>query len=251
MIITSACVCVCVFDCVFFKIFLFTKENLQYHYHTTSQFDVYNKIWNSTSLEEVTRWVACRRDRVIVICTFSAFHLGPYRREPTSANVILCVCFVFFFRLKGCGKTLQENSGVFGYSPEPGQEYGDRCEWRITATHGERIVVNITELDILKSDQCGTDYLEIRDGYWHKSPLLGKRRGRVAVPNRTRRSCTRGPRLSAWKPVGPRRGNGIRKFRNLHLKSTIAWKTRRARSRGYPDDGREPCDFIRETQFCH
>lgn len=75
---------------------------------------------------------------------------------------------------QGCGKTLQENNGVFGYTPEPGQEYGERCEWRITATHGERIVLNITELDLLKSDHCNTDYLEIRDGYWHKSPLLGK-----------------------------------------------------------------------------
>ncbi|KAL4084328.1 hypothetical protein QTP88_028152 [Uroleucon formosanum] len=80
-----------------------------------------------------------------------------------------------------CGKTLQENSGIFGYSPEPGQEYGDRCEWRITATHGERIVLNITELDILKSDQCNTDYLEIRDGYWHKSPLLGRFCGSVRI----------------------------------------------------------------------
>ncbi|XP_050525579.1 tolloid-like protein 1 [Daktulosphaira vitifoliae] len=73
-----------------------------------------------------------------------------------------------------CGKTLQENNGIFGYTPEIGQVYGERCEWRITATHGERIVLNITELDIFKSDQCSSDYLEIRDGYWHKSPLLGR-----------------------------------------------------------------------------
>jgi len=84
------------------------------------------------------------------------------------------VLIVFIFLEKECGKTLQENNGMFGFSPEPGQELGERCEWRITATHGERIVLNITELDILKSDQCSTDYLEIRDGYWHKSPLLGK-----------------------------------------------------------------------------
>lgn len=81
---------------------------------------------------------------------------------------------MYYVPFLGCGKTLQENNGIFGFSPEPGQEYGERCEWRITATHGERIVLNITELDILKSDQCSTDYLEIRDGYWHKSPLLGK-----------------------------------------------------------------------------
>lgn len=90
-------------------------------------------------------------------------------------NNITLIRFTFS-PFQGCGKTLQENNGIFGYSPVPGQEYGERCEWRITATHGERIVLNITELDILKSDQCGSDYLEIRDGYWHKSPLLGNKK---------------------------------------------------------------------------
>lgn len=28
--------------------------------------------------------------------------------------------------------------------------------------------------DIFKSNNCRTDYLEIRDGYWHKSPILGR-----------------------------------------------------------------------------
>jgi hypothetical protein len=28
--------------------------------------------------------------------------------------------------------------------------------------------------DIYKSENCRTDYLEIRDGYWHKSPILGR-----------------------------------------------------------------------------
>jgi tolkin protein len=56
-------------------------------------------------------------------------------------------------------------------SPPP---EGEHCEWRITATHGERIVLNITDLDIYESDSCETDFLEIRDGYWPKSPLLGK-----------------------------------------------------------------------------
>jgi len=28
--------------------------------------------------------------------------------------------------------------------------------------------------DIFKSDNCRSDYLEVRDGYWHKSPILGR-----------------------------------------------------------------------------
>ncbi|XP_051165744.1 tolloid-like protein 2 isoform X2 [Leptopilina boulardi] len=76
-----------------------------------------------------------------------------------------------------CGKTFQENSGSFGSPNHPNSSPildGERCEWRITATHGERIVLNISSLDIFKSDYCRSDYLEIRDGYWHKSPVLGR-----------------------------------------------------------------------------
>nr|XP_019553875.2 tolloid-like protein 1 [Aedes albopictus]XP_029726403.1 tolloid-like protein 1 [Aedes albopictus] len=81
------------------------------------------------------------------------------------------------YKCAKCGRTFQDHSGSFTspsyYSKTPPTE-PERCEWRITATHGEQIVLNITDLDIHKSDNCRTDYLEIRDGYWHKSPLLGK-----------------------------------------------------------------------------
>jgi len=76
-----------------------------------------------------------------------------------------------------CGRTFQENSGSFGSPNHPNNSPsgdGERCEWRITATHGERIVLNITSLDIFKSDYCRSDYLEIRDGYWYKSRVLGE-----------------------------------------------------------------------------
>jgi hypothetical protein len=52
-----------------------------------------------------------------------------------------------FFVFIECGRTFQDNSGSFTspgyYVPLNEQE---RCEWRITATHGERIVLNITDL---------------------------------------------------------------------------------------------------------
>ncbi|CAL1683040.1 unnamed protein product [Lasius platythorax] len=81
------------------------------------------------------------------------------------------------YKCHKCGRTFQENSGIFGSPTYPNNSPpidGERCEWRITATHGERIVLNITSLDIFKSDYCRSDYLEIRDGYWHKSRVLGR-----------------------------------------------------------------------------
>lgn len=83
-----------------------------------------------------------------------------------------------------CGKTLQNPTGTFtspNYPQPPGEH--DRCEWRITATHGEKIVLNITDLHIYESPNCETDLLEIRDGYWHKSPLLGDRLCGTKLPD--------------------------------------------------------------------
>lgn len=81
------------------------------------------------------------------------------------------------YKCHKCGRTFQENSGSFGSPNHPNSSPpidGERCEWRITATHGERIVLNITSLDIFKSDYCRSDYLEIRDGYWYKSHVLSR-----------------------------------------------------------------------------
>nr|XP_023021404.1 tolloid-like protein 2 [Leptinotarsa decemlineata] len=79
------------------------------------------------------------------------------------------------YKCPKCGRTYQTNSATFSPPMLTGDipEEGVRCEWRITATHGERIVLNISNLDIEKSPDCKIDYIEIRDGYWHKSPRLG------------------------------------------------------------------------------
>ena len=99
-------------------------------------------------------------------------------------------CSIFLeLPVSACGRTLQESSGTFS---SPALEHGDGvssksvesnhveyrpkpelCQWRIAATHGEKIVLNVTLLDILDTHDCYTDYLMVRDGHWHKSKLLG------------------------------------------------------------------------------
>lgn len=89
------------------------------------------------------------------------------------------------YECPACGKTYQETSAKFAspqynlYTPPSGVEpvhfkKGDQCQWRILATHGEKIILNITSLDIPASVNCQLDYLEVRDGYWYKSDLLAK-----------------------------------------------------------------------------
>lgn len=78
-----------------------------------------------------------------------------------------------------CGQTLQHDSGTFSSLQLP-VAANEKCQWRITATHGERISLNITNLNIFKSptstkiNECNgnSNYLEIRDGYDSKKSML-------------------------------------------------------------------------------
>ena len=79
-------------------------------------------------------------------------------------------------KFAACGQTLQDSAGKFSSitaDPNAVEHPEQWCQWRIAATHGEKIVLNITDLDIRYSPNCETDYLEIHDGHWLKSPLLG------------------------------------------------------------------------------
>ncbi|XP_035232741.1 tolloid-like protein 1 isoform X2 [Stegodyphus dumicola] len=77
------------------------------------------------------------------------------------------------YKCPECGRTCHEPSS---HIQSPGFEYGKlgpyHCVWRISATQGERIIFEFTAMDIDPS--CNEGYLEIRDGYWSKSPLLGR-----------------------------------------------------------------------------
>ncbi|XP_037942752.1 dorsal-ventral patterning protein tolloid-like, partial [Teleopsis dalmanni] len=88
------------------------------------------------------------------------------------------------YKCPKCGRTFQENTGIFAspsyYTAGALTNETENCEWRITATHGERVVLRLENLNIFKSNNCQTDYLEVRDGYFFKSPLIGRFCGKVA-----------------------------------------------------------------------
>lgn len=46
-------------------------------------------------------------------------------------------------------------------------------QWRISATHGEKIILNLTMLDMAESADCLVNYVEVRDGPAATAPLLG------------------------------------------------------------------------------
>ncbi|XP_037956128.1 dorsal-ventral patterning protein tolloid [Teleopsis dalmanni] len=86
----------------------------------------------------------------------------------------------------GGGNDDNISNGLSIYDEGSGDDYEnnfdkslEQCEWRITATNGERIVLQIHHLDLLSTTNCETDYLEVRDGYWYKSPVLKRICGNV------------------------------------------------------------------------
>ncbi|XP_018429646.1 PREDICTED: tolloid-like protein 2 [Nanorana parkeri] len=79
------------------------------------------------------------------------------------------------YKCPACGETLLESSGNFSAPGYPsGYPSYTHCIWRISVTPGEKIVLNFTEIDLFKSRLCWYDYIEVRDGYWRKAPLLGR-----------------------------------------------------------------------------
>ncbi|XP_061399860.1 protein tolkin [Musca vetustissima] len=88
------------------------------------------------------------------------------------------------YKCPKCGRTFQDNTGIFAspsyHTAGALTNETEHCEWRITATHGERVVLKLENLNIFKSENCQSDYLEIRDGYWHQSPLIARFCGKVS-----------------------------------------------------------------------
>ncbi|KAM3874302.1 bone morphogenetic protein 1-like [Diretmus argenteus] len=79
------------------------------------------------------------------------------------------------YKCAKCGDSLQESVGNFSSPGFPnGYAAYAHCVWRISVTPGEKIVLNFTSMDLFRSHLCWYDHVEIRDGFWRKSPLKGR-----------------------------------------------------------------------------
>ncbi|XP_065334267.1 protein tolkin [Cloeon dipterum] len=141
------------------------------------------------------------------------------------------------YKCPKCGRTLQDSSGSI-QSPQFGtlepSDLPEKCEWRITATHGERIVLNITEIDVPESDDCTRDFIEIRDGYWHKSPLIGKYCGSQPHPTTIKSSGSR--MLVTYRTSGRLGGQGFQAYYEAVCGGDFEMDKGHLESPNYPDD---------------
>ncbi|RZB39105.1 CUB, FXa inhibition, and/or EGF CA domain containing protein [Asbolus verrucosus] len=79
--------------------------------------------------------------------------------------------------LAECGGDFSSNSGTFtspSFLTPDAPKNNESCDWRITGDLDERIVLHITDMDIEKVANCTVGYVEVRDGHWSESPLLGR-----------------------------------------------------------------------------
>uniref|UniRef100_A0A8C7UD86 Metalloendopeptidase n=1 Tax=Oncorhynchus mykiss TaxID=8022 RepID=A0A8C7UD86_ONCMY len=106
-----------------------------------------------------------------------------YARNTFSSLCHSCGVFrVCFFVLlpcavlwAGCGDSLQDSSGNFSSPGYPnGYAAYVHCIWRISVTPGEKIILNITAMDLYRSHLCWYDHVEVRDGFGRKAPLKGR-----------------------------------------------------------------------------
>ena len=74
-----------------------------------------------------------------------------------------------------CGGNYYTTSGVL-HSPGWPNDYGHgrECTWVISVPVGQQILLNFTVFDMENHTNCGFDYLEIRNGGYLTSPLLGR-----------------------------------------------------------------------------
>ncbi|XP_048760926.2 tolloid-like protein 1 isoform X2 [Ostrea edulis] len=85
------------------------------------------------------------------------------------------------YKCPSCGATRQESSGMISFNATNGTT--KQCQWRITAAYGEKVNLNITSLSIPDTpDVCSNSYLEIRDGHFQNSRLIGRYCGTTIPP---------------------------------------------------------------------
>ncbi|CDW52674.1 bone morphogenetic protein [Trichuris trichiura] len=91
------------------------------------------------------------------------------------------------YKCAKCGQTFHEASGIFS-SPDYDNKVKTQgepihCEWRINTARGHRILLNFTYISMLDSTDCsGDNFLEVRDGPYAKSPLIGRYCGKYVEP---------------------------------------------------------------------
>ncbi|XP_076766726.1 cubilin [Xylocopa sonorina] len=98
-----------------------------------------------------------------------------FNSDSTVTHEGFAATYILINATKICGGHFVKPSGVI-QSPNYPQRYPSRkeCTWTIQAPNKRRIVLNVTHFELERHTNCFFDYLEIRNGGYGTSPLIGK-----------------------------------------------------------------------------
>ncbi|XP_063907254.1 tolloid-like protein 1 [Zophobas morio] len=133
------------------------------------------KTWTTKLLEESLALNRGRRRERLQISIFPVVKMLALYELLSVIVITLQIC-PSLVALTTCNTTFNQRSGTF-FSPafyKPNTTNIEKCKWRISVSPDEKIVLNVTVIDIEKTPNCNSGNLEVRDGFWEDSPLLGK-----------------------------------------------------------------------------
>ncbi|RWS11455.1 cubilin-like protein, partial [Dinothrombium tinctorium] len=97
------------------------------------------------------------------------------RSPPSEVAEGFTATFVFKNASTACGGTYTRESGFIRSPNFPADYSGSRsCTWIIKAQEGHKISLDVRTFEIEPGPTCNFDFLEIRNGQYYDSPLVGK-----------------------------------------------------------------------------
>ncbi|XP_033347146.1 cubilin [Bombus vosnesenskii] len=98
-----------------------------------------------------------------------------FRSDSTITREGFTATYLFLDARKSCGGHFVKVTGVI-QSPNYPKNYPNRreCTWVIEAPSKQKVILNVTHFHLENHPNCDFDYLEIRNGGYATSPLIGK-----------------------------------------------------------------------------
>ncbi|XP_044011009.1 cubilin [Aphidius gifuensis] len=149
-----------------------TNFNLEYHDNCASDYVTVEELFRGEALKIGTY---CGNKKPPIIKTQSDIAKIRFVSDNTITSDGFTIDYIFIDVKEFCGGNYYTSNGVL-YSPGYPDRYPpDReCSWVIEAPNKKRIILNITKFDLESHSECKFDHLEIRNGGYSTSPLIGK-----------------------------------------------------------------------------
>ncbi|XP_044726579.1 cubilin-like [Chrysoperla carnea] len=110
----------------------------------------------------------------LIVSTTNVLHIE-FKSDTSKTAEGFIANYVMRDESKICGRPYFASYGAFSSPGYPdGYPRNKDCAWTITVPNGLQIMLNITDFEIEQHLDCRFDFLEIRNGGYETSPLIGK-----------------------------------------------------------------------------